>query len=277
MVSRSRRTHQSSIRNWLKMPNACVQFFSLSLLALGLACLSLPVSAQQQQRYGGNYSGNNYGGNYAGNTYGGGNYVGNPLNYNLTPTNGASAQAAGGYYGGYSGYPRTNGSASPTYGQYPYANQPGYGYYAASPYGNSFPALGAPVPVNGGMFRFNVGGFSGSYWKSPSGYYYPWGAGAVYANPAPVIIVNQQGSSEVAQPTVTAMLTDMSSYIEDQNTKKKFKQDDYMHLSRRVRDLQNLESTMRTRNSGVLESNDEEKLRKDCAMLSGDISRRIIP
>jgi hypothetical protein len=129
--------------------------------------------------------------------------------------------------------------------------------------------------VNGGLFRFNVGGFSGSYWRAPSGYYYPWGAGA-YLAPAPVIVV-EQGVSQQAQPPVADMLRDMSSYIEDQNGKKKFKPEDYQHLSRRVKDLMSLDSTMRTRNGGTLDPSDEEKMRRDTAALSGDISRRVLP
>ncbi len=211
--------------------------------------------------------------------YGQSGYYGNSTNRypNVLPTSGVMGpnmqtysqygrNPATGGYGGYGGY----------YGQYPYANQPGYGYYTASPYLNSYPALGSPVPVNGGMFRFNIGGFSGSYWRAPSGYYYPWGAGAVFATPAPVIIVNN-GSSQVAQPPVGDLFKDMSSYIEDQNTKKKLKPDDYQHLARRLRDLQGMEASMRTRNNGSLDPDDEETLRKDAAMLSGDISRRILP
>ncbi len=162
------------------------------------------------------------------------------------------------------------------YGQYPYRNQPGYGYYTANPYAPYYPALGAPIAANGGYFRFNVGGFSGTYWKSPSGYYYPWGAGAVYANPAPIIVV-QQGESQVAQPAIGDLLKDMSSYLEEMNNKQKLKADDYNHLARRIRDIRSLDSTFRSRNNGILDANDEEKLRKDCAMLSGDISRRVLP
>ena len=179
---------------------------------------------------------------------------------------------------GAGGVPSQSSPYSPylnQYGQYPYANQPGYGYYGANRMAPAYPAYGTPVPLNGGLFKFNVGGFSGSYWKSPSGYYYPWGAGA-YLAPAPIIVV-EQGVSQPAQPPVTDMLRDMSSYIEDQNGKKKFKPEDYQHLSRRVRDLTSLESTMRTRGGGTLDPSDEEKIRKDTAALSGDISRRIIP
>lgn len=225
-------------------------FLVASLLVLGQG-----VQAQYNKdaRYFGNpQTAPQYG--YGSPTYGGGQqYVGNP-----SMLQGANR----GYY----------------YNQYPYANQPGYGYYGANPYVPSYPALGTPVPINGGMFRFNVGGFSGSYWKSPSGYYYPWGAGAVYSGAqAPVIVVQQGGSSQAAQPPVTDMLRDMSAYIEEQNTKTKFKPDDYQHLARRVRDLQNLESSYRSRNNGTLDPSDEETLRKDCAMLSGDISRRVLP
>lgn len=193
------------------------------------------------------------------------------------PTAGVTGQPGPGGYNYNPAYQANPGYGyNPAYGQYPYANQPGYGYYTGSPYGSYYPALGAPVPVNGGYFRFNVGGFSGSYWKAPSGYYYPFGAGAVYATPPPVIVV-QQGASQVVQPQVTDMLKDMYAFVEDQNTKKKYKTDDYQHLARRIRDLQNLESQMRNRNNGTLDPQDEEKLRKDCAMLSGDISRRVIP
>lgn len=210
-------------------------------------------------------------------------------NYNY-PYQRSNPYAAGGVYSqsgalnlnpyGAGGVPSQTGQlygnpyANP-YARYPYANQPGYGYYPANAYAPVLPAYGAPVPINGGMFRFNVGGFSGSYWRSPSGYYYPWGAGA-YINPAPIIVV-EQGQSQPTQPPVSDMLRDMSSYIEEQNSKKKFKPEDYQHLSRRVRDLQSLDSTYRARNGGTLDSNDEEQIRKDCAMLSGDISRRILP
>lgn len=230
------------------------------LLLLAAVCVSLqPVCAQQRQQ--------NYGQS--------GQYIGNPmLNQSVNmPTSGM--QGGAGMYGQNRNY-GNYGNSGYYYGQYPYANQPGYGYYAANPYASAYPALGTPVPVNGGLFRFNVGGFSGSYWKAPSGYYYPWGAGAIYTSPPPIIMV-QQGSSQPAQPSVTDMLKDMDSYVQDQNSKKKFKTDDYQHLARRIRDLQNKESTMRTRNGGVLDPGDEETLRKDCAMLSGDVSRRVLP
>lgn len=220
----------------------------LVFLALILFCAN-PALSQNRRVYG------NQSGNY------------NPnLSPNLNPfgAGGVPSQGSSPYYGPYN-----------QYGAYPYANQPGYGYYGANPVAPAYPAYGAPVPVNGGLFRFNVGGFSGSYWKAPSGYYYPWGAGA-YLAPAPVIIV-EQGVSQQAQPPVADMLRDMSSYIEDQNGKKKFKPEDYQHLSRRVKDLMSLDSTMRTRNGGTLDPSDEEKMRRDTAALSGDISRRVLP
>lgn len=163
------------------------------------------------------------------------------------------------------------------YGQYPYANQGGYGYYAGNPYATGYPAFGTPVPLDGGYFRFNTHGFSGSYWKSPSGYYYPWGVGGVYAASQPPIIMIQQGESQPVQPAVADMLKDMNSYIEEQNTKKKFKTDDYQHLARRLRDIQNVQSSMIARSGGRLDPNDEETIRKDLAMLSGDIARRVLP
>ncbi len=225
-----------------------------------LVLLCQSVHAQQQySRYGYNSSGQ---------------YVGNPAAPSPTiipgqhPYTPIPGQYPGGYYG--------NGYGYGYGGQYPYANQSGYGYYGANAYAPAYPALGAPVALPGGNFRFNVGGFSGAYWRAPSGYYYPWGAGAVYTTPPPIINV-VQGSSQPTQPAVTDMLKDMSAYIEEQNTKKKFKSDDYQHLARRVRDLQQEEASFRSRNNGTLDPTDEENLRKNCAMLSGDISRRVIP
>ncbi|MBX9687115.1 MAG: hypothetical protein K2X27_10460 [Candidatus Obscuribacterales bacterium] len=229
-----------------------------SFVLLALLALTLPAAAQAQQNRG--------------------QYVGNPTYYGSNNSRPLNPYGAGGVplqYSPSGQQYRYPGGAYPM-GTYPYANNPGFGYYGANPYVSSFPALGAPVPLNGGFFRFNVGGFSGSYWKSPSGYYYPWGAGALYTQTPPVIVV-EQGASQPTQPPVTAMLSDMSAYIEEQNSKKKFKSDDYQHLSRRVRDLQSLESTFRTRNGGTLDPADEDNLRKSCAMLSGDISRRVIP
>ena len=235
------------------------------ILVLAVFCLACqPMGAQNYGRS--TQSGAPYGqSTQIGAPYGTSTQIGAPY--------GTSTQLGGNTYAQqYSGnYNRGN-----YYGQYPYANQPGYGYYGATPYAGYYPALGNPVPVDGGLFKFRVGGFSGSYWKSPSGYYYPWGAGAIYSSPPPVIVVNE-GSTQPALPPISDMLRDMSTYVEEQNTKKKFKPDDYQHLARRVRDLQSLDSTMRARNSGTLDQNDEEKLRKDCAMLSGDISRRVIP
>jgi hypothetical protein len=243
---------------------------------LMLAAILLAAQPAFSQNYKG---GTQYGG--MGAPYGTSTQIGAPYGTStqIGAPYGTSTQLGSPYQRGqYVGTPYAQGYYNPgyTYGQYPYANVPAYGYYGANPYNGYFPALGAPVPVNGGLFRFNVGGFNGSYWKSPSGYYYPWGAGAVYTAPPPIIIVNQ-GSSQPTLPPVSDMLRDMSTYIEEQNTKKKFKPDDYQHLARRVRDLQSLESSKRGQNAGVLDPTDEERFRKDCAMLSGDISRRVIP
>ncbi len=231
--------------------------YSCFALFLGLSLVAQPMQAQQYGRSG-------YGYNQSG------QYVGNPgaPSPSIIPGQHPFSPIPG-------QYPASNYAYSN--GQYPYANQSGYGYYGANGYAPTYPSLGYPVPIVGGGYRFNnVGGFGGAYWRAPSGYYYPWGAGAVY-NATPPIIVVQQGSSQAAQPPVNDMLKDMAAYIEDQNTKKKFKPEDYQHLARRVRDLTTQEASFRSQGNGVLDAGDEENLRKNCAMLSGDISRRVIP
>lgn len=219
--------------------------------------------------------------NYNNNYYRNGQYLGSP-SVGINPNNQGNPYTQQFYNpntGLYQSAPNPNSyyySGAGANGYYPYANQGGYGYYAPNPYANGYPALGTPVPVDGGYFRFNMGGFSGSYWKSPSGYYYPWGVGGAYSGQQPIIVV-QQGESQPTQPPITDMIKDMNSYIDEQNKKNKFKTDDYQHLARRLRDIQNVESSMRARNNGRLDPADEETVRKDLAMLSGDIARRVLP
>lgn len=161
-------------------------------------------------------------------------------------------------------------------GMVPYQNQPGFGY-TANPYAQGYASYGMPVPVGGSNFRFNVGGFNGSYWRSPSGYYYPWGPGYGYGNVVPPVVVVQQGASAPAQPSINEMMKDMGTYIQDQNKAGKFNPDDYAHLNRRLNDLKVKQSMYASRNGGTLDSLDEETLRKDLSMLSGDIGRRVKP
>lgn len=194
-----------------------------------------------------------------------------------------------------SGY---NGTWSPTsqaaaarngygIGQNPYLNQPGYGYYGANPYAQGYPAYngygygaggvtyGAPVPSAGGYFQFGNAARGGFYWKSPSGYYYPWG-GVNYGAPAPVIVV-QQGESKPTQPPIADMFKDIRTYLDEQNGKGKFLPEDYAHLSRRLRDIMQKDSTFASRNGGTLDQVDEDSIRQDLTMLSGDIARRVKP
>jgi hypothetical protein len=216
---------------------------------------------------------------------------------------GASAQYSQqyNYYGGQQGSKNydpqnptgviiPNGNGRTLNGQNPYLNQPGYGYYNGNPYATGYPAYqgygggvgyggvnyGVPVQRAGGYFQFgNVRG--GAYWKSPSGHYYPWG-GVSYGAPSPIIIV-QQGESKPAQPPVSDMFKDIRAYLDEQNTKGKFLAEDYAHLSRRLRDIQQKESFLANRNNGSLEldSVDEDNIRKDLSQLSGDVARRVKP
>ncbi|MBY0550191.1 MAG: hypothetical protein K2W95_23140 [Candidatus Obscuribacterales bacterium] len=171
-------------------------------------------------------------------------------------------------------------------GRTPYYNQPGYGYYAPNPNGAGYPAYGggygypaygAPVQGAGGYFQFGGGASRGAfYWKSPSGYYYPWGGAAYGAISQPIIVV-QQGQSTPAQPPVSDMFKDIRAYLEEQNGKSKFLPEDYNHLSRRLRDIMQKEALLANRNGGSLDGIDEETIRKDLNMLSADVARRVKP
>lgn len=157
-------------------------------------------------------------------------------------------------------------------GMVPYQNQPGFGYYSPNPYAPGYPVYNAPAPLAG-----RYGGIGGSYWRAPSGYYYPWGSAYGYVPVVPPVVVVQQGNSAPAQPSISDTIKDMSTYLDEQNKKGKFNPDDYAHLNRRLNDLRVKQSMLSARNNGTLDSFDEENMRKDLSMLSGDISRRIRP
>lgn len=192
--------------------------------------------------------------------------------------------------GGYAGYgygtpvnmdPRSGALMQPGLARFPYYNQAGMGYYFASPYAAGCPAYPLPTPVGGGYFQFGSLGARCGYWRAPSGYYYPWcpqiySSSVVYNGPSPIFTV-QQGVSAPSRPPLSSVFSDMRQFLEDCQTKNKLSANDYQHLMQRLNDLMSKQADASARCGGTLDPLDEESIRRDLDLLSGEISRALVP
>lgn len=150
----------------------------------------------------------------------------------------------------------------------------GLGVY--NPYAG-YPAMGMPVPINGGYFGINIGNARLNVWKAPSGYYYPWlprPAGFGYA--PPIVVINQGAQNPTpAQPPLTTIFGDMNKFLDDAKAKGKINDSDYNHLKLRASDLQKKERSLAMGNGGTLDPNAEEQLRKDVDKLGEEVAYRV--
>jgi hypothetical protein len=220
---------------------------NLSLIAvLGCVVLSAPAEAQTRLN---SVSGPGPTFAYPGMTYTtpGGSTMYNPMSpyAPYSPTN-----------------PMNNPYAYPGYGGYG-----GYGGYAGGGYG-------VPTALNNGFYRF---GQNLNMWRSPSGYYYPWGGG--YSTSTTTILYGAQTGQapQAQQPPIATMIRDMVSYIDDCKTKNRIDDADYTHLRRRVMDLQSKESLLLSNGNGALDPQDEQQLRRDLDGVSREITQAVKP
>ena len=150
----------------------------------------------------------------------------------------------------------------------------GVGVY--NPYAG-YPAMGMPVPINGGNFGINIGNARLNVWKAPSGYYYPWLPRPVGFGYAPPIVVINQGAQNPtpAQPALTTIFGDMNKFLDDAKSKGKITEADYNHLKLRASDLQKKERSLALGNGGTLDPTAEEQLRKDVDKLGEEVAYRV--
>lgn len=199
-----------------------------------------------------------------------------------SPAYGVPVYGAPGYGGGVyvaPGYAPVYPGRVPAFGSSwkPTLGSPASNYY---PYGYGAPVYGgsvyypAPTTVAGGYFRFgNVAGTIGStYWRSPSGYYYPWAANYIVNSP---IIYVQDGQSQPSKPPISTILSDMDKYISEAKEKNRISDQDYVNINRRITDLRRKLSSMMQHADGQLDPQDEESFRRDLEPLSRDIALRV--
>lgn len=164
----------------------------------------------------------------------------------------------------------------------PYANPynrqliPSAGY-GVNPYGYNYPAMGMPVPINGGNFGINIGNSRLNVWKAPSGYYYPWLNRPVgFGYPAPIVVIQQgQQNPTPAQPPLSTIFGDLNKFLDDSKSKGKISEADYNHLKLRASDLQKKERSFASGNGGSLQPDQEEDIRKDVDKLGQEVSYRV--
>ncbi|MGH7192782.1 MAG: hypothetical protein ACREJM_04510, partial [Candidatus Saccharimonadales bacterium] len=130
----------------------------------------------------------------------------------------------------------------------------------------------APVAVGGGYYQ--LGGI-GSYWLSPSGYYYPWGTGTSTGYPAQVIYVLQQGSIGEAKPAVSTLITDLRKFLLDAKSQQQLDLTAVESFSSRLTDIETRAANLAANNGGVLDASDDVSIRRELDSLITDITQAL--
>jgi hypothetical protein len=213
--------------------------------------------------------------------YGGGQYTGPMMFQGYNPP----------IYGGTTPYVSPGTSYSPNY-QFnspsnmirmtnPYgATYGGYAtpYSYGSPYASPYGMYGAPMLIGGNNFGISIGGQNMNYWRSPSGFYYPWLNNPVSSGYTSNTILTVQGNAtQPAKPPLSTMLSDMISYVDTQHESGKLADGDFTHIKRRALDLQSKLQALSSEQGGVLDPDSELQLRKDTEQLGADLAHRMQP
>ncbi len=175
----------------------------------------------------------------------------------------------GSYYGG-AGYSHNFGFNTIPSGYVPspvYTSPYAYGGYAV-------PVVNVPQPIGNGLFNVMNNGTAVRYWRSPSGYYYPWVTPAVGYTPS---IIYMQSPNQATQqaPPISTMLSDLRSYLDEQKEKGRIAAGLYEHLQRRAGDLQSKYADLRTESGGSLDPQDERQMRLDLDNLSAEVAKAV--
>ncbi len=167
------------------------------------------------------------------------------------------------------------------YNGYPVNSMYGYPVNSiySNPYAYSYPTFGVPQSMYGNYFGVSCGRLNLTMWKAPSGYYYPWCGGATgygYSYPIPIMYTNAGASNPTpALPAMSVIFSDLTKYLDEAHTDHRIAEDAFIHLKRRVQDLQSKEKMMRNAGDGALDSDMEAEIRRDLDQLGSEVSRRV--
>lgn len=151
-----------------------------------------------------------------------------------------------------------------------------YGRQWATPFGT----VSAPTPFGYGQNYYTVATPTANYkfWRSPSGYYYPWyhypvGFVPPYGWAVPIYI--NQGNAQPQRPSLTQVIDDMGNFLKQSNTEGKFQANDYQQLNKRFNDLKSKVNYLKFQEGGTLSESTEEDLRTDLENFSKEASFRL--
>jgi hypothetical protein len=164
-------------------------------------------------------------------------------------------------------------------GQFFYYNNPGVGFYSVNPFASQFPAAVAPIPLGSGFYSFAALGSRCGYWRSPSGYYYPWCPpvylpGNVYTSTQDIYILNE-GQLTSVKPPIAQVLSDLRNFIEDARSKNQLDQSNYEQFAAQLNDLTSRSAQLAQKNNGMLDSSDDALIRSQLDGLISEITRAL--
>lgn len=198
---------------------------------------------------------------------------------------GTSATYGSGTVWGAGGTVTQSGVVAPgvggTLGQFGYYNNAGIGFYSANPLLQQVPVYPAPVALGDNFYAFGSLSTRLGYWRSPSGYFYPWCPqvylpGAVYPPSSPIYVF-EQGAISAARPPVGLIINDMRAFIEDAKSKRQLNQSAYEHLFNSLNNLTGRAAELAAKNGGQMDSTDETGIRRDLDLLGTEITRSLNP
>lgn len=151
-----------------------------------------------------------------------------------------------------------------------------YGRQWATPFGT----VSAPTPFGYGQNYYTVATPTATYryWRSPSGYYYPWyhypvGFVPPYGWAVPIYIY--QGNVQPQRPSLTQVFNDMGSFLKQSQSEGKLQANDFAQLTKRLNDLKSKTDYLKFQEGGTLSDSTEDDLRTDLENFSKEASFRL--
>jgi len=167
--------------------------------------------------------------------------------------------------------------------------RPGFGY--VQPYTPVRQPIGSPYGYNPGLINRAPVGYAPAYsvpqataagnyiinanqfWRSESGYYYPWVNNSAYGQ---IIYAPQANQAPTAQtPPLSTVFADLLKYLDEKKTQGVISLSDYQHLRRRATDLQTKYFNLRTAAEGVIDEHDEAQMRRDVDELGAEVAKSV--
>jgi hypothetical protein len=131
------------------------------------------------------------------------------------------------------------------------------------------PSYSIPQATAAGNYLINANQF----WRSESGYYYPWVDNSVYGQIIYAPQVNQAPAPQA--PPLSTIFADLLNYLEQKKAQGVISLSDYQHLRRRATDLQSKYFSLRTAAEGSIDARDEAQIRRDLDELGAEVAKSV--